>query len=1239
MRIKKLISGILSAAMCLSIMGGATASAELSEDKTLYSWRPDVNADNVWGGGLAKNGGTWDSAIYDVEFSQAESAICFNKTGYEYFSLDLGEEITKGEVNLSLDFKTNGAYFGVILDNGGGKDNSTAALTIDPWGEWNSGPVGKNLTGKIAYGKFPWGATKITESNELGQHKDDGFGAWLTAEISARPKTQKYDLCIKAQNGDVIRQTLGLDMKDSRINSIVFGFFHDMAWNAVTYVKNINVEYIAEWQEPTEDKNLYTYPTEPTEDNILSGGLEQNGGTYNGGVATEVEFNQTEGALTLNNDGVKDAGLYDYFNYNIGGAITKGQIDLGFKFKTNGAYFGIILDSGNGKSDSTPALTITPWGNTGSAQGLTGVIGYGKFPWGPPSIAESAELGQHSDNAFGAWLTAEISARPQDMKYSIVIKKENGSVLAQKSGLDMTGTQIQRIVFVQLDEMEWNAVTYVKDIKVDFSLVRPELKDTGIRFVDIKGNTPEKPIEINPALRSISLDFGTKDVVVSESDPIVIKDSGGGVIPLVGAVKDELFVIEDIPVLKENSEYWLIVPKSVATSDGNAMRGDYNLKFTTGVCDRTAALTGIFDGETKVTTLDAFKAANRVSANVEMINGGDSDIKYVLAVFCYNQNKMIYADAVFDTVAPGSVAKIPSIGIGENSELAAKLDSVTKVSVCLWNTLSDMIPYCESIEFGTQSENNTESVQSTELTAKINYSYKDNSLKISGTSPNRKAVAVQILKSGKTFDSALTAADILYGGQVKSNGRYGFDIGYDSSIQDGEYLMRVTSGDGKAKDFTLYIGTSEALESAYNALNTAAENNDSDGFRDVINTQRNKLNFAFGLTDSKTLGTELDNYMAYVKANPLNVGDEDKNTRIFKTFMTANGLNKNEINDIDSVIDEIYFADEKIKDYYAEFSDAQGATVYFTDKMKGKNIKTLADFENAAKESLILTTVKYQNGIDDIKNVLNAYGSVIGVTGSVSNNVLRKLAANGDYENGNALKEAIRELSNADSISGNSGSGSGSGSGGSGKGSGSGIPITGGTTPNGETVKTPITRSFDDIDGVAWASEAIHALADKNIINGKSDGVFAPDDFMTREEFAKILVIAMGLENESFIGGEFKDTVENEWYYKYVYIAKEHNIINGIGGGEFGIGHEISRQDMAVMIYRAIQSKTAADYGDAEPTFDDMGQISDYALDAVAALYKMGIVNGVSETEFAPLDGATRAQAAKIVYGVLDLIQ
>lgn len=1233
MKIKKLLSGFLSAVICVSLFNSISINAELSSDKNLYSWKSDVNGQNIWTGGLAKNGGTWDGGLYDVGFDDSEKAIRFDNKGYEYFEFNIGESVSKGQIDISFDFKTNGAYLGVILDDGKAQDSSTPALTIDPWGSWNNGPLGRELTGKIAYGKFPWNGTSLTESNELGQHKDDGFGEWLSAEISVRPKSQKYDLCVKKQDGETISQTIGLDMNNSQISSVVFGFYHDMAWNAAAYIKNINVAYIAEWQEPSEDKSLYTYPTEPTEDNIWSGGLEQNGGTYNGGVATEIEISQTESALTLNNDGVKDAGRYDYFNYNIGGAITKGQIDLGFKFKTNGAYFGIVLDSGNGKGDSTEVLTITPWGSNESAQGLTGVIGYGNFPWEPVKLAESDELGQHSDNTFGSWLTAEISARPQDMKYSIVVKKEDGSVLAQKSGLDMTGSQIQRIVFVQLDEMEWNAATYVKDIKVDFSLVRPELKDTGIKFVDINGNTPEKPIEINPALRRISLDFGTKDVVVSESDPIVIKDSGGDVITLVGKVKDELFVIEDIPVLKENSEYWLIVPKSVATSGGNTMRDDYSLKFTTGVCDRRVALTGIFDGETEVTTLDSLKAANRVSANVEMINSGDTDAKYVLTVFYYNQNKMIYADAVYDTVAPGSVAKMPSIDIGENSELAAKLDTVTKVSVCMWNTLSDMIPYCESIELGAQSENDTESAQSTELTAKINYSYKDNSLKIRGTAPNGKAVAVQILKQGKTFDSALTAADILYGGQVKSNGRYGFDIEYDSSIQDGEYLMRVTSGDGKAEDFTLYIATRAALESAYNALNTAAENNDSDGFRDVINAQRNKLNFAFGLIDSKTLGTELDSYMAYVKANPLNVGYEDKNTRIFKTFMTANALNKNEINDVDSVIDEIYFADDTIRDYYAEFSDVQGATVYLTDKLKGKNIKTLADFENAAKESLILTTVKYQNGIDDIKNVLNAYGSVIGVTGSVSDNVLRKLASNSDYESGNALKEAIRELSNADNNSGNSGGGSVGGSG------GSGIPITGGITPNDETAKTQITRSFDDIDGVAWASEAIHALVDKNIINGKSAGVFAPDDFVTREEFAKILVIAMGLENESFIGGEFKDTVENEWYYKYVYIAKEHNIINGIGGGKFGIGDEISRQDMAVMIYRAIQSKTAADYGDDELTFDDKAQISDYALDAVATLYKMGIVNGVSETEFAPLGGATRAQAAKIVYGVLDLIQ
>lgn len=54
--------------------------------------------------------------------------------------------------------------------------------------------------------------------------------------------------------------------------------------------------------------------------------------------------------------------------------------------------------------------------------------------------------------------------------------------------------------------------------------------------------------------------------------------------------------------------------------------------------------------------------------------------------------------------------------------------------------------------------------------------------------------------------------------------------------------------------------------------------------------------------------------------------------------------------------------------------------------------------------------------------------------------------------------------------------------------------------------------------------------------------------------------------------------------------------------------------------------------------FDDTGDISDYAVDAVKALYAEKIVSGMSETEFMPHGKATRAQAAKIIYGILKLI-
>lgn len=516
----------------------------------------------------------------------------------------------------------------------------------------------------------------------------------------------------------------------------------------------------------------------------------------------------------------------------------------------------------------------------------------------------------------------------------------------------------------------------------------------------------------------------------------------------------------------------------------------------------------------------------------------------------------------------------------------------------------------------------------------VRYDYKNNNLTVSGTSGSGKAVAIQILKKDKSFDLPHGSADVLFGGQVSAedkSGKFEFAVEYGAETEPGEYIAKIASESGESEIITLFLNTSAGLEAAYSEVNSAASSGEA--FENAINSKRKELNFAFTLTDGKTLGSELNSYMEYIKANPLTIESEDNNTRIFKTFMTAEALNQKELADIDSVIRELYFEDSDILPLYEKLSEADGATRYFTGKAEGKGIKNLDEFEKVAKESLILTTVKYSDGIADIQSVLNKYGSIIGVTSSVSENVCRELARIGDFKDGAALKSKINELGSSQ----DSGTSPGGGRTDGGKGSGSGLPAGGKVTETGGTI-SPVKLTFEDIDGVAWASEAILALADKGIISGKGNGIFAPNDYVTREEFAKILVSAMGLENSEYSGGAFKDADGEAWYYKYIHIAKEHNIISGTGEETFGVGSKITRQDMAVMIYRALQSKGAKLDGGENLGFADKDEISDYAYEAVSALFNAGIVSGMSETEFAPLGNATRAQAAKIVYSILNLI-
>ncbi len=196
-------------------------------------------------------------------------------------------------------------------------------------------------------------------------------------------------------------------------------------------------------------------------------------------------------------------------------------------------------------------------------------------------------------------------------------------------------------------------------------------------------------------------------------------------------------------------------------------------------------------------------------------------------------------------------------------------------------------------------------------------------------------------------------------------------------------------------------------------------------------------------------------------------------------------------------------------------------------------------------------------------------------------------------------------------------------------------PSTPTPTPGVSVTPSPALKvSFSDVTDSHWAKSYIEELASKGILSGVGNNMFKPDDFVTREQFAKILAEAFGIVNDN-AESDFADVEKGSWYEKYVATVYAKGIATGIGENMFGIGQNMTRQDMAVMIVRAAK---ALGINLAEPSthsFNDDGKIADYAKEAVSILISANVVSGFEDNTFRPTENCTRAQVAKIVSAVL----
>ena len=192
-----------------------------------------------------------------------------------------------------------------------------------------------------------------------------------------------------------------------------------------------------------------------------------------------------------------------------------------------------------------------------------------------------------------------------------------------------------------------------------------------------------------------------------------------------------------------------------------------------------------------------------------------------------------------------------------------------------------------------------------------------------------------------------------------------------------------------------------------------------------------------------------------------------------------------------------------------------------------------------------------------------------------------------------------------------------------------------------EDTNKPMERpkhKYNDVADTHWAMDYIQELYHREIATGDENNNFAPDRTIKREEFTKMIVSAFNLLDDSAVV-EFNDVDSYAWYYPYVASAYKSLLISGLGNDNFGIGDNMTRQDMAVIAYRILKAKGIAINGETAEEFADYGEVAPYAKEAVSAMQKAGIMSGSGNNEFRPTAYATRAEVARIIVALLEVTE
>ncbi len=455
---------------------------------------------------------------------------------------------------------------------------------------------------------------------------------------------------------------------------------------------------------------------------------------------------------------------------------------------------------------------------------------------------------------------------------------------------------------------------------------------------------------------------------------------------------------------------------------------------------------------------------------------------------------------------------------------------------------------------------------------------------------------------------------------VGEDGTYSFDF---ALTQMNKYTVQIGGfANNTIIQKTLYFTRVSDLAPILTDLNQAG---DKIGVKTLLVDNKEVLSLCIHLYNDVNLEDVAGILHDYMQISDLDIIDVNKANIILNKCFIIQALNENKLNSIMPYMEYLTLPDSTLMSLFIEKKAKD-----ITNRLLSKNFTSTSGFDYALKEAIILNKILYADGYGETEETIKVYGADMNIdTASITESMYRSVSGQ-FYKDYAALKNALDEASvkPSEHSSGASPRISSSASY-----SPSVSNMTIGAQFENANEAALDTYSFKDIDGVVWAQEAINYLYKNEIIAGKGNGIFAPNDYVTREEFTKMMIKLLNI-NITLEPIAFSDISEDDWYYEYVNKAYHSGLIKGINDSIFGAGSNISRQDIAVIIYRAVvlagyelPSTDTVQFADAE-------DVSEYAVQAVNLLREARIFEGNENNCFKPQGFATRAECAKVLYNV-----